>query len=179
MPSYISISYTVILTSSSTPLLLAFRSIRQGARSHGTQGREWEDLLQLPRDRMGKWVCGGKCLAPQVRPTMPCPERLPLRLDHSPRPMLFIPFHPLLSLSLIPSPQCLILHRSFPPYALENLAGLHGGSLKLLSKLHNLLDRPSDFMTGTGSQASSLCPLSFCLPLVFLRQHSLVSPSSP
>ena len=37
---------------------------------------------------------------------------------------------------------------SFPPYALENLADLHGGSVRLLAKLHNLLDRPSDFMPG-------------------------------
>jgi hypothetical protein len=54
-------------------------------------------------------------------------------------------------------------YRSFPPYALENLAGLHGGSLKLLSKLHNLLDRPSDFMTGI---VNLLLLQSLCLPLV-------------
>ena len=43
---------------------------------------------------------------------------------------------------------------SFPPYSLEHLAELHGGSSHLLAKLHNLLDRPSDFMFGKYSKFS-------------------------
>jgi hypothetical protein len=51
----------------------------------------------------------------------------------------------MLLLSLFSS---LLVFVSFPPYSLERLAELHGGSSHLLAKLHNLLDRPSDFMFG-------------------------------
>jgi ABC-type transport system involved in cytochrome bd biosynthesis fused ATPase/permease subunit len=46
----------------------------------------------------------------------------------------------------------LLVSFSFPPYSLERLAELHGGSSHLLAKLHDLLDRPSDFMFGKRSK---------------------------
>ena len=36
-------------------------------------------------------------------------------------------------------------HHSFPPYALEDLATLHGGKDKLLAKLKSFLSVTSDF----------------------------------
>ena len=43
-------------------------------------------------------------------------------------------------------------HHSFPPYALHALAELHGGKGQLLTRLHQLLERPSHFQVGSYGQ---------------------------
>ena len=40
-------------------------------------------------------------------------------------------------------------HHSFPPYALDSLARLHGGSDRLIRKLHQMIHEPSSFNPGT------------------------------
>jgi predicted alpha-1,2-mannosidase len=43
-------------------------------------------------------------------------------------------------------------HHSFPPYALNKLASMHGSKEKLLLKLHTMLEIPSDFQVGSYGQ---------------------------
>jgi putative alpha-1,2-mannosidase len=67
-------------------------------------------------------------------------------------------------------------HHSFPPYAIDVLAGLHGGKEKLLNKLHEMLKVPSTFGVGSYGQVSItilLCTCIYTLNIYSIIFHSV------